>query len=405
MGCQAGCDPWRTTIRPPRPHVRTPQASVLALWSCGMVLARSCALTAVSHVWAQGLTRPEQPVRQQRRDGDDEVPRTRGTNRPAWPVATCCPVWLSWVGRGWHGTQLARALEAPALGPRVVGWALSVVDRGCALPGAWVVLPAKTQQAWRRAGRRLVRQLRPAIPRGGQVIVWTDRGVSAPWRLGRMVRLGWPPCVRLHTGGPCRPAGAPGFRPVHRGVPTPGTRWRGRGTALQHAGRQVEGPLWAVWEDGDKAPWVILPDRPPEASAAAWDGRRAGIDPGVHSPTRAGWQGPRTRLPEPERAARLWVAVAVATGWWRRVGGDADETSPASTRLDGTALGPGRPRTRRATRRRLVSGLRQGGVALFVAVRRQAPLREGRLGPEPWPAVPPWAEVTCEPQLALPEAA
>jgi Transposase DDE domain len=42
---------------------------------------------------------------------------------------------------------------------------------------AWVVLPAKAKHAWRRAWLRLVRRLRPAIPRGWKVIVLTDRGL------------------------------------------------------------------------------------------------------------------------------------------------------------------------------------------------------------------------------------
>ena len=107
----------------------------------------------------------------------------------------------------------------------------------------------------------------------------------------------------------------------------------------------------------------------------------------------------------PDRAARRWLAVAVATWWRLSVGGAADETMPVSPLLDVTALCPGRPRPRRATRLRLVSVFRQGWVALLVALLRQELWPEGRVVPEPWPGVPPWEEVTYEPQLALPEAA
>src|SRR5437016_10471593 len=92
---------------------------------------------------------------------------------------------------------------------------------------------------------------------------------------------------------------------------------------------------------------------------------------------------------DPERAARLWLAVAVATLWLLRVGGAAEETRPVSTLLDVTGLCPERPRTRRATRLRLVSVLRQGWVALLVALLRHDPLPQGRFVPEPWPSVPP----------------
>jgi hypothetical protein len=74
-----------------------PQATVLALWSFGMVLARSCALTAVSHLLAKGMQRQEQTVRQQRRAWAYEVPRQRGTTRHALHVETCVPVLLAWV--------------------------------------------------------------------------------------------------------------------------------------------------------------------------------------------------------------------------------------------------------------------------------------------------------------------
>ena len=47
MSCHPRVTEWTTTIRTHLPHLTKPQATVLALWSPGMVLARSCALTAV----------------------------------------------------------------------------------------------------------------------------------------------------------------------------------------------------------------------------------------------------------------------------------------------------------------------------------------------------------------------
>jgi hypothetical protein len=46
MSCQSRLAEWTTVIRTPLPLLSPPQATVLALWSVGMVLARSCALTA-----------------------------------------------------------------------------------------------------------------------------------------------------------------------------------------------------------------------------------------------------------------------------------------------------------------------------------------------------------------------
>ena len=235
------------------------------------------------------------------------------------------------------------------------------------------------------------------------MIVLADRGLYAPWLFRRIARLGWHPFLRINTGGSFRPAGAACWRPLTTFVPRPGTRGRGAGRALTR--HQGGGTLLARWEEGDQDPGLILTDRPPEASDAGWYGLRAWIAQGLKSTKRAGWQWHRTRMSAPDRAARLWLAVAVATWGLLRGGEAADETLPASTRLDVTALCPSRPRTRRATRLRLVSVFRQGWVALLVALLRQEPLPEGHVVPEPWPAVPAWEEATCEPQLALPEAA
>jgi hypothetical protein len=110
-------------------------------------------------------------------------------------------------------------------------------------------------------------------------------------------------------------------------------------------------------------------------------------------------------MTDPARAARLWLAVAVATRWLLSVGGGADEAIPANTLGDIIALYPGPLRTRRATRLRLVSVFRQGWVALLVALLRHDPLPQGHFVPEPWPTVPALEDEACEPAMALPEAA
>ena len=132
---------------------------------------------------------------------------------------------------------------------------------------------------------------------------------------------------------------------------------------------------------------MLLTDLPPEASTACWYGLRAWIEQGFKITKRAGWQWQRTHMTKPDRAARLWLAVAVATLWLRSVGGEAEETIPASTVPDITALVPTQPRMRRATRLRLVSIFRRGWNLILVALLDQAPLPVGRFIPEPWPVV------------------
>src|SRR5256886_1702590 len=351
---------WTTIIRTHLPQLTKPQATVLALWSLGMVLARSCALTAVSVFLATWLHRNEDAVRQQLREFCYEATAKRGTARQELVVETCFVLLLAWVVEQWEGTQLALALDATTLGTRFTVLALSVVYRGCAIPVAWTVLAATAKHAWRREWLRMLRQVRRAIPPSWTVIILADRGLYARWLFRRITRLGWHPFLRINTGGTFRPQGQVRAIPLKTLVPEPGTTWQGTGIAFKGRHRQLHCTLLACWEAGYKDPWLIVTDLPPEASTACWYGFRAWIEQGFKLTQRAGWQWQRTHMTQPDRAARLWLAVAVATLWLLSVGGEADATIPASTGRDVTALVPHQAPTRGATRLRLVSVLRQG---------------------------------------------
>jgi len=397
---------WTKIIQTHLPHLSKPQATVLALWSLGMVLARSCALTAVSAFLATWLGRKEPAVYQQLREFCYEATAKRGTARQELVVETCFVPLLDWVVAQWEGTQLALALDATTLGTRFTVLAISVVYRGCAIPVAWTVLAATAKHAWRREWLRMLRQVHRAVPRTWTVLVLADRGLYARWLFRRITRLGWHPFLRINTGGTFRPTGQVRGVPLQTLVPEPGTTWQGTGIAFKGRDRQLHCTLLACWEAGYKDPWLILTDLPPEASTACWYGLRAWIEQGFKITKRAGWQWQRTHMTQPERAARLWLAVAVATLWLLRVGGEADATIPVSTVRDVTALVPEPRRTRRATRLRLVSVFRRGWNLILVALLDHAPLPLGRFVPEPWPAVPvPEEEPTSLPVLALPQAA
>ena len=406
MPCQASIDQWRITLMQHLPQLSKPQATVLALWSVGMVLARSCALTAVSAIVAVVAGRKENTLRQRLREWYYEASAKRGAQRQALPVETCFAPLLGWIVSWWQGTQLALALDATTLGDRFVVLAVSVVYRGCAIPVAWVILPAGQKHAWRGEWLRLLRRLWRVVPRHWTVIVLADRGLYAPWLFRRIVKLGWHPFLRINTGGTFRPAGTRCFRPLRTFVPQLGTRWQGRGTAFAGKPRRLDCTLLACWEAGYKDPWLILTDLAPDASEAGWYGMRAWIEQSFTLTKRAGGQWHRTRMTDPARAARLWLAVAVATLWLVSIGGAVDATIPEATLPDVTALYPEYRRPRRATRWRLVSVFRRGWLTLIGALLRHAPLPEGRFVPEPWPAIRCLDEARCLREVpALPEAA
>src|SRR6266446_310165 len=200
MSCHPRVTEWTQTIQAHMPHLSKPQATVLALWSLGMVLARSCALTAVSAFLAPWLGRKENTVRQQLREFCYEAAAKRGTDRCALRVETCFMPLLAWVVSLWQGTQLALALDATTLGTRFTVLVLSVVYRGCAIPVVWVVLPMLEKEAWRPHWLRLLRQVRRAVPPGWTVVVLADRGLYAKWLFRRIRRLKWHPLLRVNKG-------------------------------------------------------------------------------------------------------------------------------------------------------------------------------------------------------------
>ena len=116
---------------------------------------------------------------------------------------------------------------------------------------------------------------------------------------------------------------------------------------------------------------------------------RAWIEQGFKRTKRGGWQWQHTRMIDPARAARLWLAIAVATLWLVSVGGEADATFPATTVPDlAVALLPP-PRSHQAAHLRLVSVFRRGWNLILAALLNHTPLPHGRLVPELWPTRPP----------------
>jgi hypothetical protein len=388
---------WEGEVGAHLPHLSGPQRTVLALWCVGLVLARSCALSAVAGFLAVLEGRKENTVRQQLREFCYEADAKAGPQRQAVVVEPCFGPLLRWVLERYAGRQVALALDATTLGERFVVLAVSVVYRGGAIPVAWTVLRAGDAGAWRKEWLRLLRQVRPGLPATIKtVIVLADRGLYARWLFGRIVRLGWHPFLRINLGGKFRPAGCRDFQPLCSFAPQPGATWSGRGVAFATKPCRLSCTLLVTWEAGCKDPWLILTDLPPEAADAGWYGLRAWIEQGFKITKRAGWQWQRTKMTDPDRAARLWLAVAVATLWLLRVGGEADANLPDATlpdlapalAADQTLRQQAHRRQRQATRLRLVSIFRRGWILIVVALLKQEPLPTGAFRPEPWPARP-----------------
>ena len=390
---------WTQIVHTHLSELSPAQATVLALWSVGMVLAQSCALSAVSAYLAAGLERKPLTLRQWLREFYFEAAAKRGRKRCELTVTPCFAPLLRWVLSWWEGTQVALALDASSLGERFVVLAVSVLYRGCAIPVAWAVLPANRPRAWKPEWLALLDQVEGAIPTGYTVIVLTDRGLYARWLYQRIVQLGWHPFLRINRGGTFRPTGG-GYLPLNYFCPAPGTSWAGVGTAFQGPARRLDCTLLARWEAGYRDPWLILTDLAPTASEAGWYGLRAWIEQSFKLAKRGGWQWQRTRMTDPARAARLWLAIAVATLWLLSVGEEGEGDIPESTLPE---LPPDQLHPRRLGGWQLVSVSRRGRARLLAILLSDQPLPTGHFTPAPWPTRCPLRHTPVEP-ASLPPA-
>lgn len=353
-----------------------------------MVIARSCGLTTVAALLAQLLCKKENTVRQQLREWYRDVPDKKGQDRQEIDVTTCFTPLLQWVLSWWPANErrLALAMDASTLGQLFVVLAISVVYRGCAIPIAWILLPAAMPGAWKEHWLALFEHLRGSIPKDWTVIVLADRGLYARWLYQHVVKLGWHPFFRINAGGKYRPEGARTFRPLALAAPCVGRAWCGRVTCFKS--QPLACTLLARWDEGHADPWLVITDLSPEQAAACWYGMRSWIECGFKDTKRGGWQWQQTRITDPARATRFWLAIAVATLWVVSVGGEADANLPASG-FD--ALPETHIARRRATKRsqpRLLSCFRRGLLIIVSALISRLPLPLGRFCPEPWPAAP-----------------
>jgi hypothetical protein len=196
--------------------------------------------------------------------------------------------------------------------------------------------------------------------------------------------LGWHPLLRLQGHSRVQPVGRRGWTRAAGLVGAPGRAWAGPALVFPAACRQRSGTLIVWWGAGHAAPVVALTDLPPEQVGVCWYGLRIWVELGFRALKSLGWQWQRTRRTAPDRVARHWLVLAVATLWTVAVGTrveDADACGVPPARLH-TAPPP-------APRRRAASVFLTGWGWLARQFQRGRLWGRLWLAPEPWPAPPP----------------
>src|SRR5260370_16237084 len=141
---------WSETVSTAFPNLSGPQAKVLALWSYGMVLAKSCGITLVCAALALQTGCAEASLLQRLREWCYAAKDKRGNKRPELQVSTHFAPLLRWILSRWPSDEarLALALDATTLKKRFTVLCISAVYHGCALQVAWNVDGSEDKGTW-----------------------------------------------------------------------------------------------------------------------------------------------------------------------------------------------------------------------------------------------------------------
>lgn len=280
---------WNATIDEQLPKLSKPQATVLALWSFGIIIVRSCSISAVKLILAGLFDIKENTIRQRLKEFYLDSNDKKGQKRTQINVRECfvreCFVFiLKWIIKHWKTKQIALAMDATTLGLSFTVLAISVLYRGCSIPIAWTITKGNEEGEWNKEWIDMLSLLLYQYT----VIVATDRGLYSPVLFRSKMK--WHPFMRINKGGTFRPKGHKDFRPISSFAREPKTHWQGIGTAF----KPLDCTLHTV--------------------------KKIRMKHGFKHTKREGLGWHWTRMESPTRAERVWFVsgnVLSRYYWWR----------------------------------------------------------------------------------------
>ncbi|MBW4456343.1 MAG: transposase [Nostoc indistinguendum CM1-VF10] len=324
-------------------HLSLPEVAGLVTWSFGMVMTKSSSLTQVSNFIAKVNGEKPNTVRQRLKEWYQEAEAKRGKKRSSLDVSSCFAPLMRWVISllPRNIQQIALALDATSISDKFLVLSMNILLAGCGIPIAWCVVKATEPGSWKPHWQKLIEKVQNAILCSFNVIVTADQGLYAPWLYQLIVDAGWHPFLRINHQGTYRIPPDNTWHSLAVVVRTPRVVWSSRVVCFQT--HPLSCTLLACWDIGYKDSWLILTDLEPQQADPLWYGLRPSTEcvypsgsgvrnrrepPRLRPPHRDiksdGWQWHNTRLLDPKRAERLWLAIAVSTLWMVMLGGDAE---------------------------------------------------------------------------------
>ncbi len=330
-----------------------------------MVITGSSSLTRISKLIAKINGEQSNTVRRRLKEWYLDTKTKKGHKRRELDVSKCFVPLLKWILRLGHSEEkwLPLAIDTTTIGQNFTVLSLHVLYQGCGIPVAWKIVKGTEKGSWKPHWLHLFQSLIEAVPTDWQVIVSADRGLYADWLFEEIRELNWHPFLRINHQGTYQLRGEEEWRCLDTVVANTGMSWSGVVTCFQT--NPLNCTLLARWDEDYKDPWLIVTDLEPEQGNALWYGLRAWIESSYRDLKSDGWQWHKTRLREPARAERIWLAMAVATLWTITMGNGEQEHLQKTFKDKGIGQDKVKPKSELKKTNRSISCFLQGLINII----------------------------------------
>jgi len=302
---------WSNTLHTYFPVLRYWQVTGLAVFSMGVVLARSCQLMVVAE--ALGFVGKADSVHRRLK---------RWLANEQIEMAVVIPLWIQWVLSSYAGEELEMLVDETKLGSRIGVLMVSLAYRGRAIPLIWRCYREGDAAAYPAEGQvgmivAMLATVKPYLPLGCRCRVQADQGIGNSSRLMRALhKAGWHFLFRVKETRMFTTRS--GFRFCLRDIAFQGRQGAVIGWLYTRSYRLVLGTLHVIWLEGYDEPWFLFTNDP-LAHATAY-ARRFWQEEGFRDLKSGGWQWQGSFVRDPQHMQRLILVLALAYAWMTTLG-------------------------------------------------------------------------------------
>ncbi|WP_156823904.1 transposase [Oscillatoria acuminata] len=304
---------WMRIVSTHMPSLTIPQVRGLATWSFGMVMTRNSSTTEVAKFIASINDENSNTVECRLKEWYKEKSAKKGKKRKELDVTSCFGPLLKWVISLFPSdiTHLPIVLNASNIKDKFTALTINVLYKGCAIPVAWKIVKGGEKGSYEPIWESLFMSLQGIVPPTIQVIVSADQNLYADGLYELIKEVGWHPFLQINPQESFCIPGESNWKPLTTVVPQVETRWAGE--VLCFKTNPIQATLLARWDEGYQDPWLILTDFSGIQEPGEGYGIRSIIEFGYRDLNSDGWLWQNTRMTDPNRADRHWLAMAVAT--------------------------------------------------------------------------------------------